>query len=136
MKPIARPSSRGWTTSLPNGRRRLARCTGVPLVAYHNSWAYFARRFRLDFVGFIEPKPGVPPSPAHLAAHDQDHACAQASASSCASRTSPSARRLLAERPAQRSWCWRLGRRAAGGARLSSLFDTNIAALLAAAATR
>jgi ABC-type Zn uptake system ZnuABC Zn-binding protein ZnuA len=39
----------------------------VPLVAYHNSWAYFARRFRLDFIGFVEPKPGVPPPPAHLA---------------------------------------------------------------------
>ncbi|MFL5045566.1 MAG: metal ABC transporter substrate-binding protein, partial [Xanthobacteraceae bacterium] len=37
------------------------------LVAYHNSWAYLARRFRLNFVGTIEPKPGVPPSPAHLA---------------------------------------------------------------------
>src|SRR5512136_1675111 len=39
----------------------------VPIVAYHNSWPYFARRFRLDIVGFIETKPGVPPSPAHLA---------------------------------------------------------------------
>ena len=39
----------------------------MPLVAYHNSWPYFARRFRLDFAGFIETKPGVPPSPAHLA---------------------------------------------------------------------
>jgi ABC-type Zn uptake system ZnuABC Zn-binding protein ZnuA len=38
-----------------------------PMIAYHNSWAYLARRFRLNFVGFIEPKPGVPPSPAHLA---------------------------------------------------------------------
>ena len=37
------------------------------MIAYHNTWAYLARRFRLDFVGFIEPKPGVPPSPAHLA---------------------------------------------------------------------
>ena len=41
---------------------------GVPLVAYHNSWAYFARRFRLDFIGAVEPKPGVPPSPSQLAA--------------------------------------------------------------------
>jgi ABC-type Zn uptake system ZnuABC Zn-binding protein ZnuA len=39
----------------------------VPIVAYHNSWPYFARRFRLDVVGFIETKPGVPPSPSHLA---------------------------------------------------------------------
>jgi ABC-type Zn uptake system ZnuABC Zn-binding protein ZnuA len=47
---------------------RLAALNGVPLVAYHNTWAYFARRFRLDFMGFVEPKPGVPPSPAQLAA--------------------------------------------------------------------
>ena len=46
---------------------QLAALSGVPLVAYHNSWPYFARRFRLDFVGYVEPKPGVPPSPAHLA---------------------------------------------------------------------
>ena len=44
------------------------RLKGMPIVAYHNSWPYFARRFRLDFVGFIEIKPGVPPSPSHLAA--------------------------------------------------------------------
>jgi ABC-type Zn uptake system ZnuABC Zn-binding protein ZnuA len=46
---------------------QLAPLRGMPLVAYHNSWAYFARRFRLDIVGFVEPKPGVPPSPVHLA---------------------------------------------------------------------
>jgi ABC-type Zn uptake system ZnuABC Zn-binding protein ZnuA len=46
---------------------RLAVLRGVPLVAYHNSWPYFARRFRLEFIGTVEPKPGVPPSPAHLA---------------------------------------------------------------------
>jgi ABC-type Zn uptake system ZnuABC Zn-binding protein ZnuA len=45
---------------------RLAPLRDVPMVAYHNSWAYFARRFRLDFIGFIEQKPGVPPSPFHL----------------------------------------------------------------------
>ena len=50
-----------WTAALDPVRRR-------PMVAYHNTWAYFARRFRLDFVGFIEPRPGIAPSPAHLAA--------------------------------------------------------------------
>ena len=52
---------RDWDTELAPVR-------GEPMIAYHNTWAYFARRFRLNFVGFIEPKPGVPPSPAHLAA--------------------------------------------------------------------
>ncbi len=39
-----------------------------PLVAYHDSWPYLARRFRLHIVGVIEPRPGVPPGPSHLAA--------------------------------------------------------------------
>ena len=48
--------------------QKLAPLRGKPMIAYHNNWAYFARRFRLNLVGFIEPKPGVPPSAAHLAA--------------------------------------------------------------------
>jgi zinc/manganese transport system substrate-binding protein/zinc transport system substrate-binding protein len=46
---------------------RLSAIKSMPMVAYHNSWPYFARRFRLDVIGFIETKPGVPPSPSHLA---------------------------------------------------------------------
>jgi ABC-type Zn uptake system ZnuABC Zn-binding protein ZnuA len=37
------------------------------LIAYHNTWPYFARRFRLDLVDVIETKEGVAPSPARLA---------------------------------------------------------------------
>lgn len=40
---------------------------GTRVVAYHNSWPYFARRFGVRVVAFVEPKPGVPPSPSHLA---------------------------------------------------------------------
>ena len=46
---------------------KLAPLKTMPMVAFHNRWPYFARRFRLDFIGFIETKPGVPPGPAHLA---------------------------------------------------------------------
>jgi ABC-type Zn uptake system ZnuABC Zn-binding protein ZnuA len=46
---------------------QLAPVAGAKLIAYHNSWPYFARRFRLDVIDFIEPKPGVAPSPSHLA---------------------------------------------------------------------
>jgi len=46
---------------------RLAPLKSMPLIAYHNSWPYFARRFRLDFADFLEIKSGVPPSPSHLA---------------------------------------------------------------------
>jgi len=47
--------------------KTLAPYAGAKLIAYHNSWPYFARRFRLDVIDFVEPKPGVAPSPVHLA---------------------------------------------------------------------
>src|SRR4051795_5723798 len=40
---------------------------GQKVVAYHDSWPYFAHRFGLDISIFLEPKPGIPPSPSHLA---------------------------------------------------------------------
>ena len=38
---------------------------GLEIVTYHRSWSSFAERFGLDVVGYVEPKPGIPPSPAH-----------------------------------------------------------------------
>jgi len=38
-----------------------------PVVAWHTSWKYFAAYTGLRIVGYMEPKPGVPPSPSHLA---------------------------------------------------------------------
>lgn len=45
-----------------------ARLKGKPIVAWHTSWRYLAEYAGLTIVGFLEPKPGVPPSPSHLAA--------------------------------------------------------------------
>lgn len=39
---------------------------GVKVVTYHNSWPSFAKRFGLEVVDFIEPRPGIPPSAAHI----------------------------------------------------------------------
>ena len=39
---------------------------GQNVVAYHDSWPYFAHRFGLKIDIFLEPKPGIPPSPSHL----------------------------------------------------------------------
>lgn len=44
---------------------RLAPFRGTKIVTYHNSWPNFAKAFSLDVVGFLEPKPGIPPSPQH-----------------------------------------------------------------------
>lgn len=40
---------------------------GAKLIAYHNEWPYFEQRFGLHIVDFLEPKPGIPPTPSQLA---------------------------------------------------------------------
>jgi zinc/manganese transport system substrate-binding protein len=44
----------------------LAAIRGKPVVAWHTSWRYFAEYNKMNIVAFMEPKPGVPPSPSHL----------------------------------------------------------------------
>lgn len=39
---------------------------GAKVVFYHNAWSNFEKRFGVVAVNFIEPKPGIPPSPAHI----------------------------------------------------------------------
>ena len=39
---------------------------GNKVVTYHRSWSYFARAFGLTVVDFVEPRPGIPPSPNHV----------------------------------------------------------------------
>jgi ABC-type Zn uptake system ZnuABC Zn-binding protein ZnuA len=39
---------------------------GTKVVADHNVWPYFARRFGITVAGFMEPKPGIPPTTKHL----------------------------------------------------------------------
>ncbi len=43
-----------------------ARHRGSKVVADHNAWPYFTQRFGLSMLGFIEPRPGIPPSTRHL----------------------------------------------------------------------
>jgi len=45
---------------------KLAPFKGTKLIAYHNEWVYFEKRFGLEIVDFMEPKPGIPPSPSQL----------------------------------------------------------------------
>ncbi len=42
-------------------------CAGEKFVTYHRSWTYFAHRFGLVVADELEPKPGIPPSPGHVA---------------------------------------------------------------------
>jgi ABC-type Zn uptake system ZnuABC Zn-binding protein ZnuA len=52
-------ANKRWTAAL-------APYKGAKIVTYHNSWPNFMRRYGINVVGFVEPKPGVPPSPSHL----------------------------------------------------------------------
>jgi zinc/manganese transport system substrate-binding protein len=38
---------------------------GRKVITYHNSAPNFAKHFGLDVVGFVEPRPGIPPTPSH-----------------------------------------------------------------------
>jgi zinc/manganese transport system substrate-binding protein len=46
---------------------RLAGLKGTPVIVYHRSWNYFTAWVGLDEIAELEPKPGVPPTPRHVA---------------------------------------------------------------------
>jgi ABC-type Zn uptake system ZnuABC Zn-binding protein ZnuA len=48
-------------------QKELAPYRGARIVTYHKDFVYFADRFGLNIVDELEPKPGIAPSPAHLA---------------------------------------------------------------------
>jgi len=58
-----------FEAKLTEGEKRweaaLAPFAGTEVVTYHNSWPNFLKRFKLVAAGYIEPKPGIPPSPSH-----------------------------------------------------------------------
>jgi ABC-type Zn uptake system ZnuABC Zn-binding protein ZnuA len=39
---------------------------GKQVVCYHKEWDYFSREFNVPCVDYIEPKPGIPPTPSHV----------------------------------------------------------------------
>lgn len=45
---------------------RMAPFRGTKIIAYHNEWCYFENRFGLQIVDFMEPKPGIPPTPTQI----------------------------------------------------------------------
>jgi zinc/manganese transport system substrate-binding protein len=44
---------------------QMAPYKGIKVVTYHRSFPNFAKRFGLDIMGYVEPRPGIPPSPQH-----------------------------------------------------------------------
>src|SRR6187455_778084 len=58
-----------FTNRVNDGVKRwlaaMAPFKGAKVVTYHRSYPNFADRFGLDVVGYVEPRPGIPPSPGH-----------------------------------------------------------------------
>jgi ABC-type Zn uptake system ZnuABC Zn-binding protein ZnuA len=52
---------------LPEWQKALAPFAGAKIVTYHKDFPYLAERFDLQVVETLEPKPGIAPSPSHLA---------------------------------------------------------------------
>jgi zinc/manganese transport system substrate-binding protein len=52
---------------LAEWQKQLAPYRGAKVVTYHKDFGYLANRFNLEVVETLEPKPGISPSPAHLA---------------------------------------------------------------------
>ena len=52
---------------LAEWQKQLAPYRGAKIVTYHRDFVYLAQRFNLEVVETLEPKPGIAPSPAHLA---------------------------------------------------------------------
>jgi ABC-type Zn uptake system ZnuABC Zn-binding protein ZnuA len=46
---------------------KMAVAKGKPIVFFHSSWIYFADQYGLKIAGYVEPKPGIPPTPSHNA---------------------------------------------------------------------
>jgi ABC-type Zn uptake system ZnuABC Zn-binding protein ZnuA len=58
-----------FTTRIDTAEKRwlaeMAPYKGTKVVTYHRSFPNFAERFGLDIVGYVEPRPGIPPTPQH-----------------------------------------------------------------------
>jgi ABC-type Zn uptake system ZnuABC Zn-binding protein ZnuA len=62
------PAGSGLTLAdrLGGWMRQAEPLRGRQIIGYHKNWIYFGTQFGLDFVGYIEPKPGIPPTPRHV----------------------------------------------------------------------
>ncbi len=56
---------RRLTAAEKNWDAQMAPYRGRKIVTYHTSWSNFVKHFGLQVVGYIEPRPGIPPTPAH-----------------------------------------------------------------------
>ena len=59
--------ARELSAYVSDAQSRFAKLKRRDVVVYHRSWSYFAQWLDLSLIAEVEPKPGIPPSPAHVA---------------------------------------------------------------------
>ena len=65
-KEYPRGSGRTLIDRLGGWMKRAEPLRDRKIIGYHKNWIYFTNRFGLDVMGYIEPKPGIPPTPRHV----------------------------------------------------------------------
>jgi zinc/manganese transport system substrate-binding protein len=87
-----------WRTAIQRWERDGARLKDVPVVVYHRDFSYYIRWMGMREAGSLEPKPGIPPTPAHLAELVEQMKRAPAKAIIYSPYNDPRAARFLSER--------------------------------------
>mgnify|MGYP001165925066 CR=1 FL=1 len=87
-----------WRSALSRWEKEAARLKGVPVVVYHKDMSYFINWAGMREAGSLEPKPGLPPTPSHLAELVEKMKREPAKAVVYSAYNSPKAAEFLSER--------------------------------------
>ena len=87
-----------WRQASERWEQAGAKLKDMPVVVYHRDFSYFIRWMGMREAGSLEPKPGIPPTPAHLAALVEQMQRAPAKVILYSAYNDPRAARFLSER--------------------------------------
>lgn len=87
-----------WQAAIERWRQAAARLKGVPIVVYHRDMSYFIQWAEMREAGSLEPRPGLPATPVHLAELVERMKQAPAKAVVYSPYNSPAAAEFLSQR--------------------------------------
>jgi zinc/manganese transport system substrate-binding protein len=87
-----------WQAAIARWEKEAAPLRGVPLVEHHKAFSYFINWTGMREVATLEPKPGIPPTPSHLAELIDQMKSQPAKVIVYSSYNSPQAAQFLSER--------------------------------------
>lgn len=87
-----------WQVAIARWEKEAAPLKGVPVVVHHKAFTYFINWTGMREVASLEPKPGIPPTPSHLAELIDQMKSQPAKVIVYSSYNSPQAAQFLSER--------------------------------------